>query len=182
MKKMIFIQIIIVLLSTSLISLGNYFQEPVIYIAESEKKILDPKLLIVEEIAKTFPENKEVMLAIAIEESNLNPNATGYNCRYKIGGKTFDKLTGTYIDVDQFSKEKKAGYISTWCRDKSQAWSKDGGIFQVHNPKAEHYIPKVNIKEARNKYDTQGLGAWTAYTTGRYKDNLLEARNLLTQI
>ena len=176
------VNIIVAILLISLVQ-RQVVSKPTIKV---EPKILDPKIEIVKTIAEIFPENPKLMVAIALEESRLNPKATGYNCRYKIttATTTFDKLTGTHIDTENISQKRQAGYVSTWCRkgDQSQAWSKDAGIFAINNPKPEHYIPEVNISEARNKYDTQGLSAWTAYTSGRYKRNLIEAEKLLAQI
>lgn len=131
------------------------------------------------------------MVAIAIEESTLNPQATGYNCRYKVATKAdnnrqLDKLTGYWIDLDTVSPSKTSikGYISTFCRkgQENLAWSKDGGLFMIHNPLAEDYNVEVNIKKAQDKLAKQGLNAWVAHSSGRYKDNLQEAKKLLTQI
>ena len=131
------------------------------------------------------------MLAIAIEESGLNAKATSYNCRYKIATKAdnnrqFDKLTRAWIDLDTVSDSKNSikGYISTFCRKghENLAWSKDGGVFQINNPLAEDYNVDINIKKAQDKLAKQGLNAWVAHSTGRYKDNLQEARKLLAQI
>lgn len=142
------------------------------------------KLEIVKQIAQQFPENKTVMLAIAMEESGLNPQAVNYNCRYKLGGSTYDKLTGSYIDTSNIIKEKKAGYVSTWCRSGHEkfAWSKDGGILQIHNPTAKEMTVHGNLAKAKVKYETQGLTAWTAYSTGRYKKHIKDAQNLLAMI
>lgn len=131
------------------------------------------------------------MVAIVIEESGFNPNSTGYNCRYKIATKsdknrTLDKLTGAWINLDVVSSSKTSvkGYISTYCRSgqKNLAWSKDGGLFMINNPKPEDYIVDINIQKAKKKYDTQGLNAWVAYSSGRYTENLSEAKKLLAKI
>ncbi len=129
------------------------------------------------------------MLAIAIEESSLNPSKINYNCRYKKtteNNGTFDKLTGNWLSLDNVSSSKTSitGYVSTWCRQGQEkfAWSKDGGVFQINNPTANDFNVDNNIISAKAKLSTQGLKAWTAYTTGRYKDNLIEAKKLLAQI
>jgi hypothetical protein len=142
------------------------------------------KLSIVKKIADKFPNHKETMVAIAIEESQLNPNSIGYNCRYKIEGDTFDNLTKVKIDLSNIVKEKKTGYVSTFCRkgDEKYAWSKDGGVLQINNPTPYELTVNGNLERAKEKLETQGLTAWTSYSTGRYKANLKEARNLLAQI
>lgn len=131
------------------------------------------------------------MVAIAIEESGLNPNATSYNCRYKIATKAdknreFDKLTHAWINLDKVSSSKVSvkGYISTYCRNgqTNLAWSKDGGLLQINNPTLADYNVDINLQKAKDKFETQGLGAWTAYSTGRYKANVEEAKKLLAKI
>ena len=139
---------------------------------------------IAEKIAVAFPQNAKVMVAIALTESGLNKNATGYNCYYKVATKntgTYDKIPRVYLDYKDVSKVKVAGYRSTVCRpeDRRQAWSKDGGVFQINQPKPEDYNVDNNIARAKHKYDTQGLGAWTVYNTGEYKKHLARAEKLL---
>lgn len=151
----------------------------------------DSKLDLVKKIAEAFPNHKTIMVAIAIEESGLNPKATSYNCRYKIATKDdsnreFDKLTRAWINLDKVSSSKKqvSGYVSTYCRKRQEnlAWSKDGGLLQINNPSKEHYIVENNLETAKNKLESQGLNAWVSYSTGRYKANLDEAKQLLSQI
>lgn len=148
------------------------------------QKKIDDKQVIIKKIAEAFPNHKETMIAIAIEESNLNPKAVGYNCRYKLGGSTFDTLTRRNIDLSNITKEKKAGYISTFCRkgDEKYAWSKDGSLFQINNPTSKDLTVNGSIKKAQEKLNTQGLNAWTSYSTGRYKKHLAEANALLREI
>ena len=135
-----------------------------------------------EHIAETFNENPVTMVAIALAENRqLDPKKTNYNCRYKIGGDTYDKLTQTYIDLNTVSKERLSGYVSTWCRagQEQYAWSKDGGLMQVNNPKPEHYTVSGNLSEARKRYDEKGLNAWTTYWTKEYLENIEQAKKLL---
>lgn len=134
------------------------------------------------EIAKVFPENSVTMVAIALAENKkLDPMATSFNCRYKIGGKTFDTLTGVWIDLSDIIKEQKKGYVSTWCRSGHQkyAWSKDGGLLQVNDPKPEHYTISGNLSEARKRYDEKGLNAWTTYWSKEYLEYVSQAKKLL---
>lgn len=150
---------------------------------------LDPakspeKMEIVEKISKVFPEHPEIMVAIALDESGLNAKATGYNCYYKVVEKelgTYDHIIGKYVDFNAVSKTKLTGYRSTYCRDGHQqyAWSRDGGVFQINNPKPEDYDVDVNLARARHKLDTQGLSAWTVYTSKSYEKHLATARKLL---
>lgn len=164
-------------------SVPVYDTKKVLEVKEEKTKSLSTseKSYIVDKIADTFPENTEVMVAIALKESGLNKNATNYNCFYKVGGDTYDKLIKTYIDISVVSKTRQKGYVSTFCRKghEKYAWSKDGGIFQINNPTEEHYTIEGNLATARHKYDTQGLIAWTAYKTGAYKKYIPLARDLL---
>lgn len=152
------------------------------------KKVLSAteqeKLEIVRKIAEKFPEDKKILVAIAIEESGLNKNAVGYNCRYKIGGETHDKLTGTNIDISNISKEKKSGYVSTWCRKGHEkfAWSTDSGILAINQATEYQKTVKGNLETARHKYDNAGLNTWVAYSSGRYKKHIPEAQRLLAMI
>ena len=116
------------------------------------------KLEIVRKIAQQFPEHKTVMVSIALQESQLNPKAVGYNCMY--------------------------GNVSKACKpeDRSKAWSKDGGLFQIHQFKAKDLHLDENLKEAKVKYDTQGLTAWSSYKDGKYKKHIPEAQRLLAMI
>lgn len=157
---------------------------------KSSSKRIDPvpleeKKEIAQKIANTFPEHKEVMVAIALSESGLNKNATGYNCYYKVSSKeaggTYDSIVGKYLDFNSVSKTKLEGYRSTYCRtgDTGMAWSRDGGVFQINNPKPEDYNVDHNLARARAKYDGKGLSSWTVYNTGEYKKFLQKAKELL---
>lgn len=142
------------------------------------------KQAIAQKIADKFPEHKEVMVAIALSESGLNKNATGYNCYYKVVAKEvgeYDAIVGKYLDFNSVSKTKLEGYRSTYCRTKdiAYAWSKDGGVFQINNPKPEDYDVDINLSKARAKYDGKGLSSWTVYNTGEYKKFLPKAKELL---
>lgn len=149
-----------------------------------DNTVSQEKLEVVRAIAKTFPDNAQKMVAISIEESGLNKNIVGYNCRYKIGGATHDSLTGYNIDLSNISKESKKGYVSTFCRAGHEkfAWSKDGGALMIHQPTAYEMTLKGNMETARNKYDKAGLNSWVAYSTGRYAKHLKEADKLLAMI
>jgi len=153
-------------------------------VVKAKSGVSTDKLEIVSKIAKAFPDEPKTMLAIAMHESQLNPHAVGYNCRYKLGGKTYDKITHTYIDLSQIVKEKQKGYVSTYCRDGDQkyAWSTDGSIYQINNPTAHEMTVDGSIASAQVKYDTQGKNAWVSYKTGAYKKYLPEAEKLLAQI
>lgn len=150
-----------------------------------EEKIINNKDIgkveIVKKIANTFPENKEVMVAIAIEESNLNPNAIGYNCFYKLGGETYDTLIKRKIDLNSVSKTRLTNYVSTFCRKghEKYSWSQDGGIMGINGAKAHEMNVDQNLLKAKKIYSSQGITAWTSYKTGRYKANLAEAQRLL---
>lgn len=128
-------------------------------------------------ITKYFPEKPHIMIAIAKEESGLNPHAENYNCRYKISGKNktsttvYDSLTHLYIDLAVVSKERLSGYVSTWCRAGHQkyAWSKDSGLFGINSVHTTEILsPEEQVKIAREIYEKQGLNAWVSYKTNRY--------------
>ena len=156
-----------------------------VYKREPIKKIEAPmseEELIVRHIKSTFGPDARTMTAIALAESNLKPKAVGYNCYYKRSSTgSFDPITRVYLDFDSVSKTRLKGYVSTSCKKKDilSSWSSDGGVFQLNNPKPEQLEIKENIKEAKNKLDKQGLGAWTTYTTNHYKNKLQEADRLL---
>lgn len=138
--------------------------------------------LIVRHIKSTFGDNARTMTAIALAESNLKPKAIGYNCYYKRSPEgSFDPITRVYLDYDSISKTRLKSYVGTACKakDRGQAFSSDGGIFQLNNPKPEHLDIKENINEAKRKLDQQGLKAWTTFTTEHYKLKLSEADRLL---
>lgn len=132
-------------------------------------------------IKKYFPEKPHIMIAIAKEESQLDPNAVNYNCRYKISTKgatrttVYDSLTHTYIDLAVVSKERLKGYVSTWCRPGHSvyAWSKDSGLFGINSVHTtEKLSPEEQVKLARAIYEKYGLDAWVSYKTGRYLKHL----------
>jgi hypothetical protein len=159
-----------------------------VYIAQKEivqetPKPKTEKQVIVQKIAEAFPNNKEVMVAIALEESGLTLDKTGYNCFYKLGGTTYDSLIERNIDLNSVSKERLKGYVSTWCRKghEKYAWSKDGGLLQVNNAKPIHYTLDGNLEEAKRRYKEKGLNAWVSYSTGRYQKHLAEAKKLLQE-
>lgn len=111
-------------------------------------------------IAEYFPEEPVTMVAIAIEESQLNPNATGYNCKY------FNKKGEPY----------------TWaCKpeDRNKAVSTDGNVLQENGIKGGGNID-THLVQVRKLYDNGGKNRWTAYRTGAYKKHLNEAQSLLT--
>lgn len=139
------------------------------------------KEYIVGKIKETFPEQTKVMLAIAIEESRLDPNAKGYNCYYKLSSTgEYDNLIRRKIDITFVYKKRESNQIvSTYCRKghEKYAWSTDGGLYQVNN--AKNLDLEHNLIQARQKYDTQGLSAWVSYTSGRYKKHLATAEKLL---
>ena len=112
-------------------------------------------------IEKYFPEEPEVMLAIAKAESSLNSNAINYNCFY-------DKQGNVH-------KTRPKGGVSTHCKKGHEkfAWSKDGCIFQVNDIHGKD-ISTVEgcLQGARKVYEKQGKRAWVAYNTGAYKKYL----------
>lgn len=137
---------------------------------------------IVRHIKTVFGNDARTMTAIALAESNLKPKAVGYNCYYKRSPTgSFDPITAVYLDYESVSKTRLKGYVGTACKkkDREVAFSSDGGVFQINNPKPEHLEIKENIQEAKNKLDKQGLKAWTAHNTGHYKSKLKEADRLL---
>lgn len=131
-------------------------------------------------IKEHFPEEPRTMLAIAQEESGLNPNAESYNCRYKLSKKgakdtVYDELTHTYINLGVIVKERKPGYVSTWCRSghAKYGWSKDSGLFGINSVHTtEKMTPLEQVQMARKIYDTEGKNAWVSYKTGRYEKHL----------
>lgn len=131
-------------------------------------------------IKEHFPEEPKTMLAIAKEESGLNPNAESYNCRYKLSKKgakdtVYDNLTHTYINLGVIVKKKQPGYVSTWCRpgDQKYGWSKDSGLFGINSVHTdEKMTPLEQVQLARKIYDTEGKNAWVSYKTGRYEKHL----------
>lgn len=126
-------------------------------------------------IAKYFPEETEIMLAIAKAESSLNSKAESYNCRYKLGGKTYDNLTKTYIDLETISKKRLPGYVSTFCRHGHEkfGWSKDSGLFGINSVHTtEELSIEEHVKLARKIYDSETKNAWVSYKYGLHKKYL----------
>ena len=114
-----------------------------------------PKLLTMGEICPLeiackiryiFPEEPEIMIAIAKAESGLNNNVIGYNC---------------YYDGKSRSCEKE---------DRGRAWSKDFGLYQLNGTKPMSV--DENIKEARKLYDKRGKQPWAVFNSGAYKKYL----------
>ena len=139
---------------------------------------LTAKQQLVKGITEKFPEQPEVMVAVALSESGLDPQAINYNCHYR--GYWKGKKP---IITGGITKGGK-GSISWSCKkgDEKYAWSKDGGVFQINNPTKDQLSIDGNLEEARHKYNTQGLSAWTAYSLGIYKSRLQEARKLVADI
>lgn len=93
-----------------------------------------------------------IAVAVARGESGLDPNARGWNCRYR--------------------------GVSTSCRieDRGNAWSVDAGLFQINSmgkvfPQELFDIDK-NIEVARKMYETRGFSPWVAYKNGQYLNHI----------
>ena len=99
-------------------------------------------------IRQAFPEEPEIMIAIAMAESNLNNKAVGYNCYYEGKSRSCDK------------------------GDRHKAWSKDYGLYQIHQATKEQMTLDGNIKEARKLYDKRGKSPWVVFNSGAYKKYL----------
>ena len=101
-----------------------------------------------------FPENSALMKAVFMAESSLNENAKNYNCHY-------------------YNEDGIRCSASCTKADRVRAWSVDCGISQINvrgtTCPDELLDPAINIARAREKYDTEGLGAWVVYKTGKYK-------------
>ena len=97
-------------------------------------------------IRQAFPEEPEIMIAIAMAESGLNNKAVGYNCYYDGESKACEK------------------------QDRHKAWSKDFGLYQLNGTKP--MTIDQNIKEARKLYDKRGKQPWNVWNTGAYKKYL----------
>jgi hypothetical protein len=116
------------------------------------------------QIADMFPEEPNTMIAVAKQESSLNPRAMNWNCYYS----RTNKKTG------------KQERYSTFCKkeDRPKAHSVDCGLMQINVPGAKTcpeslYDVQTNLKRARAKYDTkQGKKHWSAYTSGAYRSHL----------
>ena len=105
-------------------------------------------LEVVCKIREAFPEEPEIMIAIAKAESGLNNNAIGHNCHYD--------------------------GVSTACKkeDRHKAWSRDYGLFQIHEATESQRTLDGNIKEARKLYDKRGKSPWSVFNSGAYKKYL----------
>lgn len=114
------------------------------------------KEYIVCKIKETFPEEPDVMLAIAIAESQLNNDAVNWNCRYN--------------------------GIATSCKkqDRDKAFSTDHGVYQINKAGDEAKTVDGNIQAARKLYETKrSKSHWVVFSTGAYKQYLPEARDML---
>jgi len=112
-------------------------------------------------IAKYFPEETEIMLAIAKAESSLNSNAVNYNCYYDSKGLVYPT--------------RPKGGISKSCKQghEKEAWSYDSCALQVNSiHKSDVSTVDKCMQLARKIYDSQGKKAWVAYNTGSYKKYL----------
>lgn len=123
------------------------------------------KEYIVCKIKETFPEEPEVMIAIAMSESKLNNEAVNWNCRYT----KVDELGATSTYSTSCKKE-----------DRSNAFSMDHGLFQINNATKEEKTLEGNLKAARAKYDTKlNKRHWSDFKNGKYLKCLPEARSML---
>jgi hypothetical protein len=116
-------------------------------------------------IKEMFPEEPDVMLAIALSESGLNNNAMNWNCRY--------------TKVDEFGATST---YSTSCKkgDRANAFSTDHGVFQINNATEYEKTLEGNFKAARAKYDTKlNKRHWSDYKNGKYLKYLPEAKTML---
>lgn len=149
------------------------------YIAEAPRIPLTPKQQLVKSIVEKFPEQPEIMVAIALAESGLNPQAKNYNCYYKGYWKGKKPIITGSVQT-----KKGKGIISWSCKkvDEKYAWSFDSGAFQINNPTKEQITVEGNIEEARRRYEKQGKSAWTVYRLGKYKAKLAEAKQLVASI
>lgn len=115
-------------------------------------------------IRQHFPRSHKTMIAIAHAESNMNPNATGYNCYYYKGKATTTKIVG--------------GSKACKVEDRHMAWSLDCGLLQLHNGKGNKQCPKETVdqhlKRAAELSRVQGLEAWVTYWNGSHKKYLAQ--------
>ena len=100
-------------------------------------------------IKEVFGKDGDTMIAIAYAESNLDPHAINYNCKY--------------------------GNKYTYCKkgDEKKAWSKDSGLFQINSVHTKKDISiKENILLAHDIYKIQDFNAWYSYRSGKFIDFL----------
>lgn len=134
------------------------------------------KISLAKEIINTFPEHPEIALAIMLQESNLNPKATGYNCFYDQDGIVH--------------KNRVPGSYSTHCKpnDRVYAWSVDCGITQINH--IGKFCPDQlldvahSLSRAKNKYVSakNTFRPWVAYTSKKYLQKLPEAKLLIASV
>lgn len=136
--------IIVFLLLSSL--LGIYPQRT------SSEELIIPHTL-EEHVKVIFGDKAEVAMAVLKYESGLKLDAINYNCRYNGKSKSCKK------------------------KDRNEAWSVDCGIAQI-NVKGK-YCPasymtlEGNMEQVEKIYKEQGLDAWVAYSSGKYKKYLI---------
>ena len=116
--------------------------------AQEESTRLEADSHSVNLIKETFPEDKEVAVAIAKAESRLNPKAKGYNCRY-----------------NGISQACKAG-------DQGKAWSVDCGLMQINtlgqDCPEELMEVEHNLKVAKQIKDEGGWKRWWTFKTNKH--------------
>jgi hypothetical protein len=106
-------------------------------------------------IKDIFGEDGDTMVAVTIAESLMYGNtAVNYNCEY------------TRKDGTKYSTSCRKG-------DQHLAWSVDCGLLQINQRGQvcddEMFDPVKNINRGKEIYDSQGLGAWSAWKNGSYK-------------
>lgn len=129
----------------------SYNPSPLIAVAPDMKLADKPVEQIVEHY---FGDDSKLMTAVFMAESSLNPVAVNWNCTYvNDKGKTY----------------------STSCKkpDRIRAWSVDCGVAQINFVGKECprilFDPVENLRIAKvEKYDKQGLKAWSVYNNGSY--------------
>lgn len=116
--------------------------------AQEESTRLEADSRSVQLIQETFPEDKEIAVAVAKAESGLNEKAKGYNCRY-----------------NGISQSCKNG-------DEGKAWSVDCGIMQVNTQGQdcpnELMEIKGNLKVAKEIKEQGGWKRWWTYRTNKH--------------